>query len=325
MAKTRDIRKRIISVRNIHKITGTMERVAQSKGIKIANRFEAAKAFRASILRLLPEALGAKPGSLPAAQDLARQPLGARRSTLKRVLLVCVTSSRGLCGGYNTRVIQATRARMRDLQAEGKDVALAVMGKKGLSFFRFHNQPVAFGMPDVDEHLTYPQVDGIAQQICDGFIKGDFDTVEIVSTHFKTKVVHEVRSEGLLPFAAAPAPTAAVDAAAPGRAAPVGPAAAARLSEPAGRQANTPMYLVEPEPETLLQSLVPLLVKTELFDIVLEAMRCEQAQRTVAMRSASDNADSMTKQLTRKYNKVRQAQITSEMIEIISGSEGGRT
>ena len=85
------------------------------------------------------------------------------------------------------------------------------------------------------------------------------------------------------------------------------------------------MYLVEPDRRRLLAQLLPLIVKTELFCVILEAMLCEQAQRSLAMRSASDNADSMTKRLTRTYNRVRQAQITNEMIEIIGGSEGGRT
>jgi F-type H+-transporting ATPase subunit gamma len=327
MAKTRDIRKRIISVRNIHKITRTMERVAQSKGMKIANKYEAAKAFRAGARGFLPQALGAAPESVPAAQELARQPLGFRRAQVKRVLLVCVTSSRGLCGGYNTRVINAARARMRELAAEGTEPLLAVMGKKGLAFFRFHNQAVLHGMPDVDEHLTYHRVDEIAQKIIDGYLAGDYDTVEVVSFHYTSKAHHDVRIEELVPFVVSREASAAVspDKATSLATAGAAGAAAATVTAAAAPDAAGPLYLVEPDPEQLLRSLVPLLVKTELFCLVLDGMRCEQAQRMVAMSSASDNADSMTKQLTRKYNKVRQAQITNEMIEIISGSEGGRT
>src|SRR5882724_11147127 len=107
MARTREIRKRIGSVRTIRKITHTMERVAQSKSMKLTGRFDAAKNFRADLLRLLPEALGAAPGTLLSQQEIVRHPLGAARLPVRRVLLFCVTSSRGLCGGYNSRVIQA--------------------------------------------------------------------------------------------------------------------------------------------------------------------------------------------------------------------------
>ena len=306
MAKTRDIRKRIASVRNIHKITRTMERVAQSKGMKLNARFEAAKAFRGRILALLPEALGAPLGSLEAAQELARQPLGALRPEVKKVLLFCITSSRGLCGGYNARVIQSTRARMEQLRQEGKEPLLAVMGRKGLAFFRYHDQPVLISVPDTDENIPFHRLDEVVQQVIDGFIAKEFDAVEVISTRYRTRATQEVRRAAFLPLTASTV-TAAEAAAGP-------------TPGPDGK----PLYLIEPDRARVLAALVPTVVKVEMFCILLEAMLCEQAQRTIAMRSASDNAESMTKRLTRTYNRVRQSQITNEMIEIISGSEGGR-
>jgi len=313
MAKTREIRKRIASVRNIHKITRTMEKVAQSKQMKLAGRFESATSFARHLARLLPEALGAAPGTLEAAQELADSPLGARRTVVKRVLLFCVTSSRGLCGGYNAHVIQAARARMQELAREQKQVALAVMGRKGLAFFRFHNQPVAIAVPDADENIPFHRLDEVAQEIILGFTAAEFDAVEIVSTRFRTKLLQEVRTAALLPFGAA-------------RVIPAATATAGAISvAPTPGPDGKPLYLVEPDRERVLSTLLPLTVKVELFCAALEGMLCEQAQRSVAMRSASDNANSMTKRLTRNYNRARQAQITNEMIEIISGSEGGRT
>jgi F-type H+-transporting ATPase subunit gamma len=309
VAKTRDIRKRIGSVRNIHKITATMEKVAQSKGMKLTGRFEHAKSFRADAARLLPEALGASLASLEAAQHLAEHPLGARRQDVKRVLLFVVTSSRGLCGGYNTKIIQATRARMESLREEGKESRLAVMGRKGLAYFRYHHQPVALPIPDADENLPFSRLDEVVEQVARQFIAGEFDAVQIISTRYKSRAVQEVRTSGLLPFLSAIA------------SAGLGTGPAVPTEGPGGE----PLYLVEPDRPRLLGALLPLLVKAELFCVVLEAMVCEQAQRSMAMRNASDNAQSMTKRLTRTYNRVRQAQITNEMIEIISGSEGGRT
>jgi F-type H+-transporting ATPase subunit gamma len=322
MAKTREIRKRIASVRNIHKITRTMEKVAQSKEMKLAGRFQSATSFARHLARLLPEALGAAPGTLEAAQELADSPLGARRTVVKRVLLFCVTSSRGLCGGYNAHVIQAARARMQELAREQKQAALAVMGRKGLAFFRFHNQPVAIAVPDADENIPFHRLDEVAQEIILGFTAAEFDAVEIVSTRFRTKMLQEVRTAALLPFGAARViPAATATAGAISAPATAGAISVAPTPGPDGK----PLYLVEPDRERVLSTLLPLTVKVELFCAALEGMLCEQAQRSVAMRSASDNANSMTKRLTRNYNRARQAQITNEMIEIISGSEGGRT
>ena len=312
MAKTREIRKRIGSVRTIRKITHTMERVAQSKSMKLTGRFDAARSFRADLLRLLPEALGAAPGTLLSTQELVRHPLGAVRLPVKRVLLFCVTSSRGLCGGYNSRVIQAVEARVAGLMGEGKEPVLAVVGRKGLAYFRYHQRAVALPVPDADENVPFARIGEVAQEIIDLYSRKEIDEVEVVSTHLRTRVQQEVSRVSLLPYRPE---TGTGAAAAPGPA-PAGPAL-----QPDG----SPVYLVEPNRPDVLAALLPLLVKAGLFCLVLEAMLCEQAQRTLAMRSASDNADAMTKKLTRTYNRARQSQITNEMIEIISGSEGGRS
>jgi F-type H+-transporting ATPase subunit gamma len=305
MAKTREIRKRITSVRNIHKITRTMERVAQSKAMKLTGRFDDARTFLGNLGRLLPEALGVSPGAQEGAERLARNPLAAARAPVRRVLLFCITSSRGLCGGYNARVIQFTVARMAALKAEGREPLLAVMGRKGLAYFRYHEQPVSLAMPEIEENMPFAHVDEIVQGVFDRYLAREFDTVEIISTRYRTKVTQEVAARPFLPFTI-------TAAAAPHRGPTVGPD-------------MKPLYIVEPDRDRVIGLIVPLLLKVELFRTILEAMLSEQAQRSIAMRSASDNADSMTKRLTRTYNRVRQAQITNEMIEIISGSEGGRT
>lgn len=309
MAKTRDIRRRILSVRNIHKITRTMEKVAQSKGMKLTSRYEEAKAFRRDVATLLPEALGVPLEGVTAAQELSAHPLGAARAAESRVMFFCVTSSRGLCGGYNARVIQALRAQMDAARAEGKEVGLAVMGRKGLAYFRYHGIPVDLAVADADENIPFARVAEVAAGLCARFTSRQVDSVRIISTRWKSRAVQEVRTEGLLPLL--PGMAAAV----------VAPAQAAPSEGPGGE----PVYLVEPDRRRVLDALAPLLVQGELFCSVLEAMLCEQAQRSAAMRNASDNADAMTKRLTRTYNRARQAQITNEMIEIISGSEGGRT
>ena len=309
MAKTRDIRRRILSVRNIHKITRTMEKVAQSKGMKLTSRFEEARAFRREVAALLPQALGAPLAGVAAAQELSAHPLGAQRTAGAKVLFFCITSSRGLCGGYNARVIQSVRAQMEAARAAGREPFLAVMGRKGLAYFRYHGMTMDYAFAEADENIPFARVQEVADELCARFTSRQADAVQVVSTRWKSRAVQEVRTQGLLPLlpemaAAAMAPAPAV---------------------PAEGPAGEPMYLVEPDRGRVVSALAPLLVRAQLFCDVLEAMLCEQAQRSAAMRNASDNADAMTKRLTRTYNRARQAQITNEMIEIISGSEGGRS
>ena len=305
MAKTRAIRKRIISVRNIYKITRTMERVAQSKVMKLTGRLAHANGMRDEVDRFLPVALGADLGSVRAAQELELLPLTAHRAPIKKVLLFCVTSSRGLCGGYNSRVIGAAKERMAGLRAEGREPELAVMGRKGLAYFRFYNQPVLIPLADTDENLPFSFIDETAVDIMARYLRGEFDGVEVISTRYKTKMVQHVRRSVLLPFA------------------PSAERAQAAVPKVAALGAAEP-YLREPSRSELLEVVLPMAVTLELFCTVLEAFLCEHAQRAVAMHSASDNAQSMIKTLTLTYNRARQAQITNEMIEIVSGSEGSR-
>ena len=128
-------------------------------------------------------------------------------------MLFVVTSSRGLCGAYNSRVLQATRARMAELAREGRQASLAVMGKKGLSYFRYHNQPVEISMADVDENLPFRALQDAFDKVAALYTSRAFDEVELVSTRFRTKVVQEVRVVRLLPFE--PAPVAGVSPAGP--------------------------------------------------------------------------------------------------------------
>ena len=287
-----------------------MEKVAQSKIMRLNARYADATTFRADLARLLPEALGAAPGSSRAQEALAAHPLTATRASAgakgARVMLFVVTSSRGLCGGYNAKVLQATRTRMEELARDGGEATLAVLGRKGLSFFRYHNRPVEIALADIDENVPFLRLQRALDEVIRRYLSRAVDAVELVSTRYVTKVVQEVHVRRLLPFEFH-------------HAAAAGPATVRR-----GGGAEEPLYLVEPSRQDVLSALIPMAVAAELFCSILEAMRGEQAQRSLAMRSASDNADSMTKRLTRTYNRARQAQITSEMIEIISGSEGGR-
>ena len=190
MAKTREIRKRIQSVRNIHKITATMEKVAQSKGMKLSGRSGAATSFRAHLLRLLPEVLGVPTTSIEAGDLLRDRPLCEQRSNVRSVLLVGITSSRGLCGGYNARVIQATRgARVEELRAAGTKVMLAIVGKKGLAYFRYHAEEG--GAPDLRHRRERPVQP--RRRVCHGHCRA----IHIGEGRYGGDREHPVQVEGL--------------------------------------------------------------------------------------------------------------------------------
>jgi F-type H+-transporting ATPase subunit gamma len=289
-----------------------MERVAQSKVMKLTGRFTHARSFRRDVGRLLSVAFGVTPGTVTAAEAMAREPLSAPRPA-GRVLLVCVTSNRGLCGGYNSRVIQATRARMVELAREGREPLLSVLGRKGLAYFRFYGRSVLIPVTDLDESVSFQRIDELVGDVITRYLRRDFDSVEVVSTRLKTKVLQEARRTVLLPFSPWAVTTGL----------PTSPPLASDAEEEPTTGIR-PVYQVEPAPALLREFLLPLTVKADFFCTVLEALLSEHAQRAVAMRSASDNADSMIKRLTLQYNRARQAQITNEMIEIVSASEGSR-
>ncbi len=312
MVKPRFIRRRILSVRNIRKITRTMERVAQSKVMKLTGRFAQARSFRRDLGHLLSVTYGAAHGTVLEEEVLAREPLTAPRPS-KRVLLVCVTSNRGRCGGYNSRVIQAVRARAGELHEEDREPLLCVLGRKGLSYFRFYGQSVLIPATDMDESAVFRDVDGLIGDVITRYLRGDFDAVEVISTRLKTKVLQEVRRTLLLPFSPWAVTTGL----------PSGPPLKDTQNGEPGAHIR-PIYYVEPDHAAAREVLMPMAVKADFYCALLEALLSEHAQRAIAMRSASDNADSMIKRLTLQYNRARQAQITNEMIEIVSAGEGSR-
>ena len=222
-----------------------MEKVAQSKGMKLTGRFEDAKAFRRDSRRAAARRRSAPPlASLEAAQELAGHPLGAARAEVKRVLLFCVTSSRGLCGGYNAKIIQAARARMEALRAEGREPLLAVMGRKGLAYFRYHDQPVLIAdRRRRREHPVQPAGRGRDSRSSSASPRRSSTRWRSSPRATSRGPCRRYGRAPLLPFT--PALAAAAIGAASVTAAP---------TEAPGRE---PLYLVEPDRRRVLAALLP--------------------------------------------------------------------
>jgi F-type H+-transporting ATPase subunit gamma len=287
VAKGREIRKRIRSVSNTQKITRTMEMVATSKLRRAQGQVMASGPYNDGLQRLMEELARHE-------IDLSQFPLFEQRE-VKRVLVLVMTANRGLCGGFNSNLINRGRRLIAEEEAAGHEVEIHVAGRKGIRAFRFRGIPMAGTYTDFPDRPTYEDAERMARLFTDPFLAGKVDAVRIVYPHFESVGRQPPTVLTLLPVG-----SGAVGAEAKG----------------------TPsQILYEPSEAEILAELLPLYVRNSMFRVLLESVACEQVARRVAMKRASDNAEEMVKTLTLQFNKARQAQITQELTEIMGGVE----
>lgn len=293
MANLKAIRRRIKSVQATKKITTAMKLVAAAKVRRAQQRTLAARPFTRRVMQMLREIVRETQ-----AIDLAEMPLLQHRE-VRKVALIIIGSDRGLCGSYNSSMFRTALERIRQLQAEGKEVSLILVGLKAVTFFRqFKN---------LEKHQVYtllpaiPSIEEaklIADHAVELFTSRRVDSVELLSTHFISMLRSEVVNQKFLPVEM---PEAAVD-------------------ETPGTP--DPLLLFDPDIETVLQEqLLPKYVENVLFQALLEASASELAARMNAMSNASKNAQELINMLTLVYNKARQASITQELLEVVGGAE----
>ncbi|HYH64197.1 MAG TPA: ATP synthase F1 subunit gamma [Urbifossiella sp.] len=292
MPNLRSLVKRRKAVRNIRKITKTMELIATARFKKAFDRASEAAAYTAKIAEL--------------AADLSRNagevshPLLATRPVKKSLLLV-LTSNRGLCGGYNGSILREATGETRRLTAANTPFDLEVSGKRGVAFFKFQRVPRAQEYGHFEDKPTFEQVDAVASRYIDLFITGRIDEVKVAYMRFVSAARQEAVVETLLPLGGV-----GVEASR-GRESPV---SGARVE-----------YEFIPSAAEILGELVPAAFKARLFKCFLDAAVSEQIARRVAMKAATENAGDLIKDITRLYNRTRQANITKEISELIAGSE----
>lgn len=293
MANLRALVKRRKAVRNIRKITKTMELIATARFKKALDRATEAEAYTRKIAEL--------------AADLSRNagevshPLLAVRPVKKSLLLV-ITSNRGLCGGYNGSVLREAVAVTRRMTEAGTPFDLEVSGKRGMAFFKFQRVPRAREYDRFEDKPTYEQVDEVASRYIDLFVSGQIDQVQVAYTKFITAARQQAVVETLLPLSSV--------------------AVESRKTTPtAAAPAQKVDYEFLPEAAGILEELVPAAFKARLFKCFLDAAVSEQIARRVAMKAATENAGDLIKDITRLYNRTRQANITKEISELIAGSE----
>ncbi|MCS6849558.1 MAG: ATP synthase F1 subunit gamma [Gemmataceae bacterium] len=294
MAKTRALVKRRKAIRNIRKITRTMELIATARFKKALDRAIEAEAYTNKIAELAAD--------LSANATEIRHPLLEQRQVVRRSLLLVLCSNRGLCGGYNAAILREAVARCRQLEATGTGLQLELSGKRAIAYFRYQGMAAERTFTHFEDKPRFDEVDELAQRYLDDYIAGRIDRVEVAYMKFLNAARQLAVVETLLPL------SKVTEAASrrPGRATAARPAVA---------------YEFLPDPRDILEELLPVSFKVRLFKCFLDAAVSEQIARRVAMKAATENAGEMIKILTRQYNRARQAQITKEIAEVISGAE----
>jgi F-type H+-transporting ATPase subunit gamma len=322
MAKARAILKRRKAVKNIRKITKTMQMIATAKFQKSLKRATGTKPYTAKIRELVQE-VAASAGNVT--HPLLRRVDPEARTN--RIALVVLTSDRGLAGAYNGSVLRAADKFLRQLQAGGASVDLYVAGKKGVSFFKFQQQELADTVSIGDEP-TNAAVSPLAERLMGQFERNEIDAIEVAYMNFISTGVQRPEVTTLLPLAgvqellddlakqAAERDQQVADGIM-NTSAPV----AVTGEEPVEATAEEVEYDFSPSAEELLNELLPLTVKSAFLQCFLDATTSEHVARMVAMKSATDNADKMGKELQLRYNRARQSQITTELSEIMGGVE----
>ena len=327
MAKARAILKRRKAVKNIRKITKTMQMIATAKFQKSLKRATGTKPYTLKVRELVEELAGSV-GNVE--HPLLRRVTPETRTN--RIALVVLTSDRGLAGAYNGSVLRAAERFLKAADAAGTKVDLYVNGKKGVSFFRFNGRPVAETVKVSDEPRSEETVP-LADQLIAQFVAGEIDAVQVAYMNFISTGVQRPDILGLLPLAGVKElmEDLAKQAAERDEQVAAGMLDATRRdddtevrqvsTEAAAGRTSQVEYDFSPSAEELLDELLPLTVKSAFFQCFLDATTSEHVARMVAMKSATDNADKMGKALQLQYNRARQSQITTELSEIMGGVE----
>ncbi len=294
MPSLKDLKNRITSVKSTQKITSAMKMVAAAKLRRAQEQAEAGRPYSERMEQMLARLSGA----MSAASEGPKLLTGTGSDQVQ--LLVPVTSDRGLCGGFNASVLRETRRRIRQLQADGKTVKLFVIGRKGRDILRREFADlIVDSVTDIGRKaVSFPEANDIAGRILAMFDTDTFDVATVIYNRFQSAITQVVTPQQLVPV---PLPEADAATTTEG-----GPAA---------------VYEFEPSEEQIIADLLPRNVAVQIYRALMESAASEQGARMTAMDNATRNAGDMIKKLTLEYNRTRQAVITKELIEIISGAE----
>ncbi|MDP3911942.1 MAG: ATP synthase F1 subunit gamma [Gemmatimonadales bacterium] len=287
MAKPRELKRRIRSVQNTKKITKTMELVSTSKLKRAQDRVVGARPYAQALAEVIADLYSPE---LAERFPLLRQPTGG----VKKAAVLLITSNRGLCGAFNANLIREARRRLQELEQTGTETELHLVGKKGIAFFRFTKRTPASQRIDIGDRPTPAHAVELVTPLMERFANGSLDAVDLVFAKFNSAVSTPPTTLRILP---------------------VTPPTAGRSD---GRTVN---YILKPSAEAILESLLPLYVRNQVFRALVETAAAEHGARRTAMKNATDAGSDMLDILQRTYNRARQGQITQELAEIVGGAE----
>ncbi|MFZ4671362.1 MAG: ATP synthase F1 subunit gamma [Flavobacterium sp.] len=282
MANLKEIRNRITSVQSTMQITSAMKMVSAAKLKKAQDAITAMRPYAEKLTELLQSVSATLEGDAGGEYTFQRQ--------INKVLVVAITSNRGLCGAFNTNVIK--QAKLVADSYAGKQVDIFAIGKKGNDVLRKTNTVIA-NKSEIFDNLTFENVAEIADALTEKFITGEYDKIEVVYNQFKNAATQIVQTEQFLPLA------------------PI----------QSDKPVSTGDYIFEPSKEEIVLTLIPKSLKTQLYKSIRDSFASEHGARMTAMHKATDNATELRNQLKLTYNKARQAAITNEILEIVGGAE----
>jgi F-type H+-transporting ATPase subunit gamma len=284
MASLKSIKKRIVSVKNTRQITKAMKMVSAAKLRRAQENVVAARPYAKKLGEVLQTLSANLEGDL--------HPLLEKREA-KKLLLIVLTSDRGLCGGFNTNLCKAADRYIKENSGSYEQISVMTVGRKGYEFLK-SRYTVYKNFSNVLAKPNYQNAAMLAQEVIDGFVEGEYDQVELLYNSFRTVMTQDITFQQMLPVE----------------------------PEAKGVADETPVeFIYEPSVGELLAEILPKNIEVQIFKAMLETVAGEHGARMTAMDSASKNANEMIGKLTLQYNRARQAAITTELMEIISGSE----
>lgn len=292
MAKPRVIVKRRKAVRNIRKITRTMQLIATARFQAAFNRATATKPYVDRLAQLVADLSDAVSGE-------QAHPLMQTHADAKKSALLVLTSHRGLCGSYNTGVLRAAVGHLKSSEEKALETDVYMAGKKGINFFKFLQRPMRERITHISDTPRFDQVEPLANELMSRFIKGEFATVSVAYMQFLSMARQRAQVVQLLPLSRE---------------------TKSKVNASGGAARGEVQYEFSPSPKEILDELLPATVRIRLFQCFTDAAVSEQIARMVAMKAATDAAADMITALTRRYNRARQTQITMELLDIVGGA-----
>ena len=283
MPNLKEIRNRITSVGSTMQITSAMKMVSAAKLKRAQDAITQMRPYANKLTELLV--------NLSSSLDSAEGGEFSSERAINNVLLVPITSNRGLCGGFNANIIKQTTALIKEDYA-GKNITILSIGKKSSEYFKNNSYNVISSHDEIYADLKYENISNISESIMHDYLNFKYDKVILIYNQFKNAATQNVMSENYLP-----------------------------VESPNDENAKIGDYIFEPQKEEIIEQLIPKSLKTQLFKAVLDSHASEHGARMTAMHKATDNASELKKDLTLSYNKARQAAITAEILEIVGGAE----